>query len=234
MLSFKNVSANQISYFFSKLSFYREKLTNREMTFLDIIQNHSVRDTCFDELLGIQTPLCFFKDSDKTLFGDGVDTIPTPYRIVTQMMTYLRPYQELSFMDVGCGHGRMLAALLTMNFKQLIGVEPNQKAIKILKNNLKVNVTRNQFTQVTLYEGDVLNQTLTQANIFYLYLPFYHETAKKFMEQLFNDYLKQRRPIILIMGGQITRDVKGYSEIFIKKTSIENFDIYHSPEVNFK
>jgi hypothetical protein len=52
------------------------------------------------------------------------------------------------------------------------------------------------------------------------------------MDLLFNDYLEHRRPIILIMGGQITRDVKGYSEIFRKKASIENFDIYHSPELN--
>jgi SAM-dependent methyltransferase len=84
-----------------------------------------------------------------------------------------------TIVDVGCGNGRVIRWLVSRGVKQQIfGIEFNKDAAAYAARKLS------RFSNVTIIEGDVLDNIPDSASLFYLYNPFDERVTDAFRSKL--------------------------------------------------
>jgi ribosomal protein L11 methyltransferase len=82
---------------------------------------------------------------------------------IEQIIKYLEP--EMKVLDMGCGSGILSIASLLLGAKSLVGVDIDENAVRIAKENAELNhIYEDRFT---LYAGDVTNDKELQDKIAY-------------------------------------------------------------------
>lgn len=66
---------------------------------------------------------------------------PTPYRVLISIFRSVDINENDVFIDVGCGLGRVLIVALKMGYKNVVGLDIDEKNVDICKNNL-IRVTK--------------------------------------------------------------------------------------------
>ncbi len=83
-----------------------------------------------------------------------------------------------SFMDIGCGKGRIIAYLLKNNFPgKLSGIELNDDVANFAKN------WTSKYDNVSIINGDAFEQDFNSYNIFFWGRPFETQFFKKFVDK---------------------------------------------------
>ncbi len=83
-----------------------------------------------------------------------------------------------SFMDIGCGKGRVIAYLIKNKFSgKLNGIELNENVANFAKN------WANKYDNVSIINGDAFKQNFDSYNIFFFARPFETEFFKNFIDK---------------------------------------------------
>ncbi len=124
------------------------------------------------------------------LMDDGFGGAPAlQWRATTrdafmQMMRHLPAHDGDVFVDVACGKGKMLYYACLLGYKKCIGIEHNEKALRIASANLE---KLKPVADIVLMHRDLARidrSELQQGNVFYLFNPFSEEILQCFLRSL--------------------------------------------------
>ena len=152
----------------------------------------------------------------------------TSYVILDRIFSHVHLTEEDSFLDVGCGKGRVLAFLLKNHAPcALNGVEIN----KISGETAREWTAR--YTQVSVMIGDAFEMDYNPYTVLFLGRPFLPKTFQKFIEKLEGTLA---HPITFIywvdqQSGHLLKDRQGWTLQFREKlTSIRGLRIAGTPQ----
>ncbi len=136
---------------------------------------------------------------DKEKLYDSIDSenknfmnryVPTHHKQLKEVLEHLIAYDKTvldnTFVDFGCGKGRVLIMAERMGFRNIIGVEFSEKLYTICKNNLN---------KIKSVASDVVHADAVDFNlygdmrVFYFYNPFEFKILEKVLDKI-NNFLK--------------------------------------------
>jgi len=213
-----------------KFTYLRQKINKRELSLIELYQMNHIEKENLDCFLGIEIENRDLKAETQKIVRhrDPIFTISSEYSMIFKVINFLRPYRSLnlSFVDVGCGEGRVLCALFAEGFNRLYGVEANPTVMENARKNINKVQMLNPFSKINLFEVDILDFDLDQGNVFYLYWPFSEATCKDFLELLRESVKRHPRPILIFIAGPIVSIMNSYITDFKYGGSLNPFEIY--------
>jgi SAM-dependent methyltransferase len=165
-------------------------------------------DSRIDRRLGIETVGTIRErnldnlviDSPNKRFGVGYE--PTPIATFRRMMSHLpRHLDQYTFIDLGCGKGRTLAAAVQYGFARVIGVEFSEELCAIAKTNLASLRNRTR-AQIEIVNADAADFSIPSDDcVVYLYNPFGPPVLQRVADNIRSSRLHSPRPIYVIYHG---------------------------------
>ena len=141
----------------------------------------------------------------------------THYIILSRIFSHITLTEQDSFLDVGCGKGRVLAFLLKKRVRcRLYGVEINETSGKVALEWTK------KYDLVSVTLGDAFQLDYNPYTILFLGRPFLPKTFLQFIERLESGLT---HPITLIywvdqQSGQLLKDRPGWDMRFMEKLAV--------------
>ena len=175
---------------------------------------HRYRALYLDVLIGGKSLTGIIPSKYKNL--NAFATQSTDYRLLRPIFkSYVLKPSDV-FVDVGCGKGRVLSYLLLKKFSgKIIGVELDPGFADFAQKRL------NNYKNVTIICGNILNIMPKEATVFYLFNPFNEIVFRNFIDEienninhkvtiiycadLFKDYLVNRKGWIIRESKTINR-----------------------------
>lgn len=113
--------------------------------------------------------------------GKRATSDPMRYAGLREMFKDEQFSENDSFIDIGCGKGRVLAYMNHIGFKgKITGVEYNPVISSVTQKWTE------KHDNIEVICGDAFDLDFNDYNIFYLYCPFYDEENQKFVEKIEN------------------------------------------------
>lgn len=134
-----------------------------------------------DKKLGIDTG--FYNDIIvQNINEDSEDYEGTTYADIQKLIAYLKFGKNDVFIDFGCGKGRIICCLATQKLKKIIGVELDDKMMKVAKANIgKLRLIN---TPIELVNMDANNFNPIEGTIFFLFNSFGEKTLKSVLSNI--------------------------------------------------
>ena len=118
---------------------------------------------------------------------------PTPYLMLNSIFKHVEISSNDTFLDIGCGNGRVLAFLNKKNScNQITGIEINQQSFQICKQWTK------QHSNITCLNKNVLDISLNGYTLLYLYNPFEKKTLEELIKKIETEV---NQPLTLIYAS---------------------------------
>ncbi|MCH5321358.1 MAG: methyltransferase domain-containing protein [Eubacterium sp.] len=194
------------------------KLKNKAFTFLYKVDQRIFR---FHDYI-IDKKICHrsiseyipsvFRDDEKGIGSTGSES--THYLIIKEIFSHVKLTENDSFIDIGCGMGRVLAYLLNEKVRcKISGVEINEKSGRVALEWAE------NYDNVNVILGDAFELDYNDYNVFFLGRPFLPQTFKEFIEQFEQ---KLTHPITFIywvdqQSGELLDGRKGWDKQYQKK-----------------
>jgi SAM-dependent methyltransferase len=127
------------------------------------------------------------------------DPAPWPTLRRSLQLASLRP-DEFTFVDIGCGKGKMLLAALALPFNRIIGVEFSPFLCQIARNNLaSARLIRRRCAQVQVSCSDAVEYPIpNEPTIFFFYNPFTYDVMEIVLGNIVGAQLRTPCPRYLI------------------------------------
>ena len=114
----------------------------------------------------------------------------TPYMVLKRIFSHVELTENDSFLDVGCGKGRVLAYLVKIKAPcHITGIEISDEAGAV------ASEWSDLYDQVTVIRGDAFSLNYNDYNVFFFGRPFFPKTFLQFIEKFEKDV---RHPITLL------------------------------------
>lgn len=120
----------------------------------------------------------------------GVHYTALPYQVIHQVLDHLEMAPNDSFVDIGCGKGRVLCCAARRNLHKVVGIEVNP----ILADDARLNAAglRGRCSPIEVFTGPAEEFDYSAATVLYLYNPFGVPIMEKVFKALSASY--ERRP----------------------------------------
>ena len=106
---------------------------------------------------------------------------PTSYWALDDIFEDAEFNKDDSFVDIGCGEGRVIAWLINKQFPgQITGIEKDSDVAYIAKNWMK----RRKYEKARLIEGDAMEQSYDDYTILYIFRPFNEEFFERLIQRV--------------------------------------------------
>jgi SAM-dependent methyltransferase len=118
-------------------------------------------------------------------------------------------HEDYTFIDVGCGKGRVLLLASEFPFRKIVGLELAPSLAQIAKQNLQTyRRARRGCSRIEVITGDALEYELEpEPQVLYFYSPFLAATLDQFAERI--EYSLQRSPrdlLVMFTGAPLMRE----------------------------
>lgn len=129
---------------------------------------------------------------------------PTPIHVAMPALQALRiDHSAYTFMDIGCGKGRILLLASLFPFRRLVGVDLSEELCRIAEKNFALfpheKKRCHDFSTVC---GDALAMDLPYENlVFFLYEPFFSDVMSRFVLKVERSLRENPRQISVISVG---------------------------------
>jgi SAM-dependent methyltransferase len=154
-------------------------------------------DTCGDiPLLNLN-----FKSEHKTPGLEYQSHHPAIIRAGLNLLNIRR--QDYSFVDFGCGKGRVLLVASEFPFRRVIGLEFAPQLAEIARRNMKTYRPRNQqCLEVEVITADAtLYQLAPEPQILYFYSPFAREVMDQVVRNIGQSLQESPRDLLVLFSG---------------------------------
>ncbi|MDX1608090.1 MAG: methyltransferase domain-containing protein [Candidatus Spechtbacterales bacterium] len=128
---------------------------------------------------------------------ESIRHAPTHYSKIQMMLNILRPDKNDVFYDLGSGYGRVVLYTALMTRAQCFGVELIEDRLQKGREAARKLKLKN----AEFLSGNVLDQNLNIANIFFLFNPFKGSVLTKVVEKL-KDISDEKKITVIIWGGR--------------------------------
>lgn len=184
------------------------------------LSNDKLDDDYLDSLIGIQPKKDKLEDYHDYQTEFGVEQFiyeGTPYSMIREFLSFLKPSKKDIIYDLGSGYGRIVfyGALATPAFYKGIEIIP-ERIIACDEIKEKIKISNAEFIC-----SNVLDARYEDGSIFFLFNPFYLETLEKVGEKLKN-IAKSDQIKVVSWGG--TSDEYFSTQKWLRE--ISSIDIY--------
>jgi tRNA G46 methylase TrmB len=148
---------------------------------------------------------------------------PTPHSIFFRLLRQVDvEYSKFTFIDFGCGKGKVLLLAASLPFKQIIGIELSTKLIRVVEKNLNSYRGKTACQNVRLACIDAREfQIPDERTIFYFYDPFEAELMVRILHNIWQSIAATPREIYILYFIPVHRrllDESGFLSM-VKETS---------------
>ena len=177
-----------------QLSSYFKILKKRgiKSLFQEIIDNYF-----FDLFFNVETQLRIGESSKL-----NNHYAPTYYSVIKESFRSIKDRNKLTFIDVGCGKGKVLLVASDFGFKEIIGIELSKKLLITCKINLnnykKLKVKKKSIKLINI---NATKYKITNENVFYFFDPFSKIILDNFLKKILESFKKNKRKIYIIFAN---------------------------------
>jgi predicted RNA methylase len=147
-------------------------------------------DRSFDQRYGtdtggsVETP--HLGIADVAVREQAVRYLPSPERVTRWMLDTRRiDYREYSFVDLGCGKGRVLLVASTYPFRRVIGVEISQELSRIARQNVDRFPASARQSEIEVQTIDASTMQFPDTHLLvHMYHPFGPELTRAVLQRL--------------------------------------------------
>ncbi len=109
-----------------------------------------------------------------------------PYYALHKVMAEVKEIvKDFSFMDIGCGKGRVLIVAEAFGFKNIYGVEYNNSLLQEAKQNIKNRKFKNMQTIFTLQETDAREVNYPPVpTVYFMFNPFNEQILESVLNKI--------------------------------------------------
>ena len=127
---------------------------------------------------------------------------PTYYSVIKESFRSIKDRNKLTFIDVGCGKGKVLLVASDFGFKEIIGIELSKKLLITCKINLnnykKLKVKKKSIKLINI---NATKYKITNENVFYFFDPFSKIILDNFLKKILESFKKNKRKIYIIFAN---------------------------------
>jgi cyclopropane fatty-acyl-phospholipid synthase-like methyltransferase len=123
-----------------------------------------------DHRLGVDTIGDLFERTDASMHGDETEYHPVNYRVLHVVLDALRLGPGDTFVDIGCGKGRVVFAAAERPATKVIGVELREPMFAAAQANLRR--ARRMRAPVEVFHSDAAAFDFAACNVFFMFNPF--------------------------------------------------------------
>ncbi len=120
--------------------------------------------------------------------------------VIRRVLALLPDHEETSFLDLGCGKGRVLAVASEFPFREVIGVELSDTVAAMAEANM--NVLRRRYPQrceIRVVTGDAIKYPLPDSPlVIFLYNPFDEAVFKPLLQRIEETLEKRDQRISIV------------------------------------
>jgi SAM-dependent methyltransferase len=130
---------------------------------------------------------------------DRVGYVPSPWQAVPRALHYLGVSDRDTFIDFGCGKGRVVHQAAKRPFRRVIGVEISPVLAEIARTNLAARRRQHRCRNVEIVVSDVAEYSVPDdLTIGYLFHPVVNETLDALLRSIVDSIDRRPRPVRLI------------------------------------
>jgi SAM-dependent methyltransferase len=129
------------------------------------------------------------------------DYDPTPWRALPRLLRLASlPTEGFTFIDFGCGKGRILLSALAHPFARVVGVEFSPYLCQIARSNLSTaRFLRRRCAEAQVVCGDAADYPIPAGPVlFFFYNPFSYQIMERVLNNIVCSYQSSCRPMYLI------------------------------------
>lgn len=174
------------------------------------------RQTQFDSVYDVDTAasveLWELPEAEGLPIGRNARYSPTPVRTVRNALSRCDVrYEDVTFVDVGCGKGRVLLLAAEFPFRRIVGVEASETLCGIARNNVRsVSGVRDGFDRIDVVHVDATTYDIPgDAGLFYFYEPFSVDVSLAVLERIEESIRRRPRRVVLCFTGRGQPDGRG-------------------------
>jgi SAM-dependent methyltransferase len=131
----------------------------------------------------------------------GIAYDSCPWSTLRQALRMLSlPVAGFTFVDIGCGKGKVLLSAATLPFRRIVGVEFSSYLSRVAEQNLaSARLFRRQCPSVEIVCADAVHYPIPEERtVFFFANPFKYEVMEVVLGNVVRSYLESPRPIFLI------------------------------------
>lgn len=179
---------------------------------LDRIDRQAPFDSVYDVDTAESVELWDLPEADQLWVGRNARYSPTPVRTVLNALSRCDVrHEEVTFVDVGCGKGRVLLLATEFPFRRIIGVEASETLSKIARSNVeRASKMRDGCDRIEIIHADATKFDIPHdAGLFYFYEPFSLDVSQAVLERIEDSILQYPRSVVLCFTGRGQPDGQG-------------------------
>jgi SAM-dependent methyltransferase len=184
-----------------------------------------IKERHYENKFGIETSTIYLLRDKLSLYKDGEDYQPTPYKKLEKVIEYLKPGSDDVCVDLGCGKGRVVIFFASQRVKKVIGVELVENLVEIAKKNL-ANLKIKDRAPVEIFQGDVTGFNFEEGTIFFLFNPFGYQTLERVILNIKNTLVTNPRKIRILYYNPVHRQVLDNEDWLILEGQVEKTNIF--------
>lgn len=133
----------------------------------------------------------------------GVPYDPSPWRTVPRSLRLagLEEPGGFTFVDIGCGKGKVLLSAMTLPFAKIIGVEFSPYLCEIAQRNVNcARLLRHRCSNIEIICADAVDWVVPpdDPTILFFYNPFHFRIMEEILHNILDSYKYHRRPVCMI------------------------------------
>jgi SAM-dependent methyltransferase len=133
-------------------------------------------------------------------------TSPRTFRFLAEIFPTDR--SKYTFIDVGCGKGRVVLLASQLGFNQVIGLEFSPWVAEVAKKNIRTfRGNRARLDSCSIVVTDALEYQLpNEPLVIYLYTPFHPDLLERFFDNVLAVFDRYQKPIKICLVGHALAD----------------------------
>jgi len=184
-----------------------------------------IKERHYEKRFGIETSTIYLLKNNLSLYKDGEDYQPTPYKKLEKVVEYLKLSSDDVCIDLGCGKGRVVFFFASQKVKKVIGVELVENLVNIAKKNLK-NLRIKDRATVEIFHGDATKFNFEECTIFFLFNPFGYKTLEKVILNIKNTLVTNPRRIRILYYNPVHRKILDNEDWLILEGQVDKTNIF--------
>ena len=164
----------------------------------------------FDATFGVETSQPVeqweVEEADDAALQNNSRYSPTPVRTIRQVIAASPlKYEDVSFVDLGSGKGRVMLVASDFPFKKIIGVEFASSLCEVANQNIARYKSADQRCQTfeVVCQGVEQFAIPDDAGVFYFYEPFQKVIAEKVFDNIEASIRRNPRQVVLAFVGKL-------------------------------
>ena len=131
----------------------------------------------------------------------GIAYDPCPWSTLRESLGLIALRAEgFTFVDIGCGKGKVLLSAMVLPFSRIVGVEFSSYLTKVAERNVaSVRLITRRCPHVQVICSDAVQYQIPEEPIIFFFAnPFRYEIMEVVLDNIVRSYLKKPRPIFMM------------------------------------